>query len=221
MIKKNANAKSVSPVVASAPATSSNVVLTTIDGKVTAQTADEVKQAAMVQGLAIDIIRATGELAGKYLRLCLYIRQEKVSPKLVSYELKTLGFKKSRISEVNRVAHSSDKLFSDYQAKLIGFDRCLELSRIESPGAVATVTKAAQLLVGQGSLTEKEVDDSTASPAPTGEGTPPATDLEKIKRAARTICMLAKSPGHFRFEDSKFEVVIRKAVTISGGNKKS
>lgn len=193
--------------------TGKEVVLTEKDGKVTAQTADEVKQAAMVQGLAIDIIRATGELGSRYLRLCLYIRQEKVSPKLVAYELKTLGFRKTRISEINRVAHSSDKLFTEYQAKVIGFDRCLELARIEKPGQAATVTPAAKLLVEGGNLTGDDVDESSAAPASDGESKT-VTDSDKINRAARTICMLAKRAAFFRFEDCKWEVVVRKASTI-------
>jgi len=185
------------------------------------QSKDEVAQAAKVQGLAIDIIRQTGELAGKYLALCLYIRQEKVSPKLVSHELRALGFKKSRVSEINRVSHSSDKLFTEYQAKMIGFDRCLELARIEVSGQPATVTKAAHLLVAGGAVTESEVDDSIPSPASSSSpavGGP--TDSDKIKKWAEMILEKAVRPSVHRLTGSKFEVVIRASSSKVGGNVK-
>jgi len=150
------------------------------------QTKLEVAHSEMVKKLGSEIIEAHGAVAGKYLQICLYIREHKVAPKLVSFELTRLGFKRSRISEVNRVSQASDKLFSDFQARLIGFEKCIDLARVEVAGEKAKETPAAKLLIGQGELTPEDVEESTEKPyvGPTGKA---KSGPEKMLAAAKVI----------------------------------
>jgi len=142
--------------------------------------------------LCREIVTQTGQLAGKYLELCLYIRSNKVAPKLVSIELGRLGFKRSRVSEINKVANASDKLFSDYQAKMIGFDKCLDLARVEVVGEKAKLTEAGKLLVDAQSLTAADVESATADePSSEGRAGSGPTTFEKIQKAMDTILTLA------------------------------
>jgi len=156
------------------------------------QTKLEVAHSEMIKAKGRDIITKTGELAGKYLELCLYIRQHKVAPKLVSFELSALGFKRSRVSEINRVAAASEKLFSEYQAKLIGFDKCLELSRVEKAGEAATLTPAGKLLAETSVVTKDEVEAGV--PLPEGGTSKERTGAEKMLAAAKVIGANATRP---------------------------
>src|ERR1700753_1549572 len=58
--------------------------------------------------IADKIIVATAQVATTYMEFCVYIRNNNVPPKLVSFILSERGFAKSRISEVNRVANVPD-----------------------------------------------------------------------------------------------------------------
>lgn len=172
--------------------------MTTEVKKPEVQTKLEVAHATMVEKLGCDIIRKTGELGGLYLQLCTYIRKNKVAPKLVSITLTKQGFKRSRISEINRVAQASEKLFKDYEAKLIGFDKCLEFSRIENGKPVPT--DAAKLLVENGALTQDEGDaviDEENAPAPAKKTTSAAM---RMKAHVKAACELAvRREYEFRF----------------------
>jgi len=110
----------------------------------TVETRLEVAHQTMVDKLGREIITAHGVTATKYLQLCLYIRENKVGPKTVSLSLGKLGFKRTRISEINRVAQASDKLFYDYEAKLIGFEKCLEFVRRGGEGGENEPTAGAK-----------------------------------------------------------------------------
>lgn len=140
--------KSVAPAKVEVPRT----------GDVEVQTKLEVLQENFVLDRGRAIIKATGELATKYFDLVVGIRQQKIAPKLVSFALGKLGFKRSRVSEINRVANASDKLFKDYEAKLLGFDKILELARAEKDGGPMLLTDAAKELVKSGALSQDDVD---------------------------------------------------------------
>lgn len=168
---------------------------------VTAQSKLEVAHTQMVEKIGSDIIKKTGELGGLYLQLCLYIRKNKVAPKLVSVTLTKQGFKRSRISEINRVAQASEKLFKDYEAKLIGFDKCLEFSRIENGKPVPT--EAAHLLVDTGAITQDEGDavihdENTPGDAKGGKKT--TSPAMRMKAHVKAACELAVRKSYeFRF----------------------
>jgi len=91
-----------------------------------------------VRETAEAIIKKTGEVAGLYLSLCLNIRQNKVAPTVVGRILKDLGFHRVRISEINKVANAPDDVFTNYQARAIGFNKALEFARVENESVVET-----------------------------------------------------------------------------------
>lgn len=158
----------------------------------------EVAHATMVNKLGVDIIRKTGEVAGLYLGLCQYIRQNKVAPKLVSFELTKLGFKRSRVSEINRVSQASDKLFTAYQAKAIGFDKCLEMARVEKDGEAPKLTEGARALIGSGELSETDASEAlhASEPAAGGGGSQPSV-FEGMKSRAFWILKNATRARHW------------------------
>jgi len=149
---------------------------------VSVQSAIEVKHAEQVRVIGQHIISKTGEVAGLYLTLCRYIRANRLAPKLVSHELTALGFKKSRVSEINRVAQASDKLFNDYEAKMLGFDRTLALARVEIQGQPPVLTPAGKQLSEAGAVSEREENQALRDAASTSAAR--ASGKEKKKKAS-------------------------------------
>lgn len=103
-----------------------------------------------------ELARAVGNVSTKYLDLCLHIRDKAMAPKLVSKTLAALGFKRSRISEIKRVAFASDTAWKPYEARLIGFDKALELSRDE--GDHRTETPIAETIGEAGGPKPEDLD---------------------------------------------------------------
>lgn len=184
--------------------------------KTEVQTKENVEQAKQVHALALDIVKATGELAGKYLTLCLYIRSNKVAPRLVSTELGRIGFKRSRISEINRVSNASDKLFSEYQAKMIGFEKCLDLARMEVAGEPKLLTEGAKVLAAEGSLTDADTAEASKDDEPSGGGRAGSgpTTFEQVTQLADKIIVLApllrKNKFPFERATGQFKVTLTK-----------
>jgi len=173
------------------------------------QNRDEVKNATLVQTLGRDIVTATGQLAQKYYALIMAIRQFKIPPKLVSYELQQIGFRRQRITEVNRIANAADKVFKSYEAKLIGFDKALDMARAEKPGEAAALTPAAKQLAEQNIVESGEVLEHESEPnEPSSK--PKATMASRIKASAKFIASNATRNMKFSFKDCSFEVIINK-----------
>lgn len=101
----------------------------------------EKRHVAAIQGCCQKIIDKTVEAGRLYLDLCLYIRKNMVAPKIVSREMQAMGFNRQVVSRVNKVANASDELFSEFQARTIGFNKVLELSR----GGVVAGSLAAEM----------------------------------------------------------------------------
>jgi len=92
----------------------------------------EDRHSTALQEMGKDLIQDTVKLGEKYFGICKYIRANMVPPKLVSFELDVLGFHRVTISKINKVANASDELFSEFEAKTIGFNKVLELARGET-----------------------------------------------------------------------------------------
>jgi hypothetical protein len=171
----------------------------------------EVAHSAFLQTQGRAIILKTAEVGKLYLELCLYIRSNKVAPKLISFELARQGFKRSRISEIVRVSQASDRVFSDWQAKRIGFGSALHMSRIEKPGQKPTLTQAAALLTEGGQATPDEIKEAVASEnAPKEAGTRKTTG-EKIKSCWLFILKNYKGPDKtWHSKESVYSLTITK-----------
>lgn len=195
----------------------------------TVQTKVEVAHSAMLVKVGKEIITAIGKVTEKYWELITYVRKNSVGPKLVSYELGKLGFKRSRISEVKRVAYSADDVFKNYEAKLIGFDKALELARL-GDGGTAELTPAGRQLVTGGTVSEDEAEAELKSVEAAGDGgskkkSKAKSMAIKLKSQAQGLGMMAavnwkdKLPLEWRFECSTVPggwVVVRVSAGTSG-----
>jgi len=90
---------------------------------------NEVKIEIAFKKMGHDILLGTLVIGEKYLELCKFIRLNQLAPKQVTAWLLDLGFHKSRAAEINRVAQSSDDIFSAYEARTIGWRGALKMSR--------------------------------------------------------------------------------------------
>jgi len=132
------------------------------------------------------IIEASAKAAEKYYDLIMDIRKFKIEPSLVRVELGKLGFKKSRISELNRICAAPEKVFRDYEAKLVGFDRALELARIIDGKAAPTAAAALLIEKGDSGINSEVVKEAVNHTSPS---VPPSKKKpsEIIKNAAEII----------------------------------
>jgi len=171
-------------------------------------TKKEQAQITEIQELGKGIIVAMGELGEKYLRLILFIRANQVSPKLVSRELTNLGFKRSRVSEINRIAQCGDKLFKQYEAKLIGFNKILDLARTEK-GKAPALTPAGALLLEEGKLEETDERAMLKSGEVEDKRKPARQSVKsKLKEAADLILMNGKAGQEWWFKKSPLKLVL-------------
>lgn len=108
-----------------------------LDQKQAAQ-AVEVRHIELLIQKGKDLITAVIGVGDKYLSLCKTIRENEIAPKLVSFELTKLGFSRSTVSKINKVAGASDDLWNSFEARAFGFNKMLELSRSEKEPNEAT-----------------------------------------------------------------------------------
>lgn len=126
------------------------------------QSPEERLQAQGVQERGKAILTALGEVGTKYLDLCTYVREHKVAPRLVSIELGNLGFKRSRVSEIVRIANAADDVWDAFQARRLGFKDALELARA-TDGKTPHMTDAGRLLLDKGQVGQEDIDAEARS----------------------------------------------------------
>lgn len=189
------------------------------DNEVEVQTKIQVAQEKWVLDKGKAILHKIGETAELYYDLVMGIRQQKIAPKLVSDSLSKLGFNRVRVSEINRVANASDKLFKDYEARLLGFNKVLDLARSEKKGEPKLLTDAASLLHKEGVLTEEDLEEAVrpdeSSAASVGAG---GRKRNALKEGAKKLIALAAKAGRekyvYRFKDWPYQLeIVRDAKT--------
>lgn len=174
-------------------------------------TGKEAAQADAIARYGREIIQAAAATAGKYLELCLYIRRHSVAQKLVAFELARLGFKRSRISEVNRISQAPDKVFKMYEAKLIGFDKALNMARCEKPGMAPSPTPAALLLEKNHILNADEVASAVAAEsAPSGGARSKRSAGSVLKSAAYILATKSTKDKVWTFKEGSYRVTVEK-----------
>lgn len=188
--------------------------LPVVTGQGEVESAAQVKVANEVYRLGTEMVKALGVAGEKYRDLCMYIRDNKVDKKIVARELGKLGIKRSRVSMINRIAFSSDKVWKEYEAKLIGFHEAVDLARMED-GKLVGITPAAKLLADAGSITPDEGDEIARKEATPGSasGVSKVKSIsEQIKRFAMSILKAGPTKKYARFvrEDSRFEVIVQR-----------
>lgn len=119
------------------------------------------------QELGLAIIQKTAVVNDAYFKLCSHLRTAKstISTEAHRKVLYDLGYNKARVSEILRVSQAPDDVWSEYNARLIGFNRALEAVRGTKP------TPAGLLMLNTQDLKE-------AKQAQTPEPTKPAIETE-------------------------------------------
>jgi len=201
----------------------------TIRGQVSAGMSKEDKakneiQAANLEGRQIEELRAHGIAIAKatvatgllWLNLCKFIRANAIAPKLVSEQLGSLGFNRVRVSEVNRVANAPDDVWSEYEAKAIGFRNALDLVRNGKPtelvgiladGSLGREAIAAEAESASG---ESEGDSGTGSEAPGKDQE--SRDAEALNKAAKTVLVKSAALGKrsFKLETDLYLLTVKR-----------
>lgn len=167
----------------------------------------ELTHSKELKKLGLVIIQGTVAVGRMYLDLCLYIRKNMVAPKLVSFELTELGFKRDIVSKINKVANASDETFNKFAAQTIGFNKVLELARGEVPGSMAR-EMGEKVVDVQAEV--KKLEDSEAGQGRHAEASTPeeqkANDEKAMEKAASVV--LSKA----------CKLQLRRQRVINGGN---
>jgi len=100
----------------------------------------EEAHAKKLQELGKNVIDAVVKAGTETYQLCKYIRENSVAPKLVSHELRALGFSKGWASQVNKVSQCSDEAWSSFEARTFTFKQILALKE----GGTASLASLAE-----------------------------------------------------------------------------
>lgn len=168
----------------------------------------EVRHSAHLQKLGHEILVQVAKTGEKYLDLCKYIRENMVAPKLVSHELSQLGFHRNVISKINKVANASNDVWNEYAARLIGFNKVVEIGAASKVLAESTggdvVDIAAQVEELEGAEEKTEAENPALVP-PTADETKAKHEKNLISGASRALSAAAA-------------LQLKRQKTIEGGN---
>jgi len=148
---------------------------------------DEAAQRTKLSAMAKDIVSATVRVSTMYLDLCGYIRSAEVAPKVATEELIKAGFNKVRTSEIVRVAHSADAVWSKFKARSIGFRGVLEIERGNVVECLAAETGDSETDIRAEAEESEEGADGGESAAVGSTVNSEAASVRKVELAAVTI----------------------------------
>lgn len=100
-------------------------------------TPDDIAKAMRMVDAGREVLHACVAVGEKYLNLCRVIRTEEIAPRIASKYLMGLGFTKETVSKINRVAQTPNELWSEFEARRLGFNKVLELARAPVQEAIA------------------------------------------------------------------------------------
>jgi hypothetical protein len=155
-----------------------------------------------------NIIEKTIEAGRAYLDMCIYIRENKAAPRLVSHVLSELGFHKTRISEINRVAQLPDAEWNQFAARTIGFRGALQLAR----GNPVHETLAAD---AEGRHAQEDLDKVIDVESESVESNLQSTSEQKEKRAKSAAVGLASVAEFLNWKKRTFNVANGYTVVVS------
>jgi len=169
-----------------------------------------VQHTAGLNKLADEFITGIVESGKTLLRMCLYIRENMVAPKLASYILTERGLSRSMVSKINKVANSSDEVFSKFQAQTLGFKKVLELSRGEVPGALAK-SMGTSVIDVKAQVEELEASEAEEEKSANEKSAPTAEEMaDKYSRSLEQ--------GAARVLSAAAGLGLKRKRTIHGGN---
>lgn len=165
----------------------------------------EVTHAKKIDHLADEVIHALAGAGEKYLKLCTYIRDNEVAPKLVSFQLAAKGFSRSTISKINTVANLPEAAWNKYAARELGFNKVLALGSGSVQEAIADAS-GEKVIDVQAEVKALEAE----APSESGDGEPvqpEAVDWEKkFSNSAAGVLRAAAA------------LQVTRSRTVKGGN---
>jgi len=178
-----------------------------------ALTEAEKEQKEYVQRVGSEIVKGTVEVAGKYRQLVAYIRLHTVAPKLVTAWLAPLGFERSRISEIKKIADAPANIYQAFMAEQIGYRGALKLTR-EAIDVVASVVPDAPKNAMAG-IAEAQHQQDIAAEEAKAEKAEKADDRVAdtlalkgaVNRAIKLMGKLKKSKFDFMADGFKVSIV--------------
>lgn len=90
---------------------------------------------------AVAVLQTSKELSNRYWRLCQWIVEQQITPEILTQDLRDLGFRKERISEIKKVCFTSPQIYDDYKRRAIGWKVALEKSRVNRSEQEAIYTR--------------------------------------------------------------------------------
>jgi len=167
----------------------------------------EKQHSAHLKKYGQDIIDATAVAGEKYLTICSYIRENMVAPKLVSFELAAIGMHRAVISKINRVANLPNDQWNQFAARIIGFNKVIELNSAQSAEALARASGESLTDVKAIISEMEEEEEKQGKPliAPT-----PEEQKEKAEKAFVTAAARALSAASV--------LAIKRERKVNGGN---
>lgn len=127
--------------------------------EVTVPKGESEENISLLAKCGIECIKAEVEKGEKYLTLCEHIRKAQIGPKAVSSVLRELGFRKQRITEINKVSQLNNEMWSALKARTIGFREALEISR----GVALPMLENPETTIEELKATQQEEQDEAAS----------------------------------------------------------
>lgn len=155
---------------------------------------------AKVRSYCQKIIEQTTKTGQVYMDLCLYIRQNMVAPKLVSFVMTDMGFNRQVVSRVNKVANAADDVFSAFQARTIGFNKALDLAR--EPVAKSLADSMGTTVIDVKAEVEK-VTDADSKPAPAASADPNAAKTKAENSISKGAAMMMSAAAFLQMKRKK------------------
>lgn len=165
----------------------------------------ELTHAKELQRLGRQVIDALVKAGTETYTLCKYIRDNSVSPKLVSFELRQLGLSKSWASKVNKVSQCSDEAWNAFAARTMTFKDILAIGEGQAAVSLAEEmgTDVVDIKAQVAELEEEEDKKPELIPA-----TPKEQREARKKQNERAFAVLVKNFGaekQFRKIDIKID----------------
>ncbi len=106
------------------------LALVETDGKsistVEKDTAADIKR---LRALGKEAMEAAKVALGCYMKLVDFVREKQIAPKTLGAELKLLGYRDSRISEIKAIAYTSDAVYKQITDDRLGFKVAYESAK--------------------------------------------------------------------------------------------
>jgi len=173
-------------------------------------------QVAKLHALGRDVLTAVIGVGEKYLTLCKFIRDNQIAAKKARYELGEVGFHRSVISKINRVAYAGDAEWKAFEGRLIGFNKVLDLTRAPARKllAEATGTGEKEIIREAREAGAYDAEGTATAAAGTGEEKGKATKRrDALERDAARVLeaadFIGKKAGTWTFTTTKYRYVLK------------